>query len=128
MMNETTTPAAPAKAEPSAPAIPVRLTERAVTQVKEVIKNQKWEGYFFVVRVVPEGCNGLGYSMDLAKDSRPGDIVWEQDGVKLATDPMSNKYLSGTELDYVSTVQGSRFVFANPNAKSSCGCGTSFST
>ncbi len=110
------------------PDTPLRLTERAVAQVKDVIKAQKFEGYTFAVRVVPEGCNGLGYDINLHKETRPGDLIWEQDGVRLATDPMSSKYLQGTELDFVSTLQGARFTFSNPNAKSSCGCGTSFST
>ena len=54
-------------------------------------------------------------------------IVWEQDGVKIATDEMSQQYIGGTEVDYVSGLQGAGFKFNNPNAKSSCGCGSSFS-
>jgi iron-sulfur cluster assembly accessory protein len=104
------------------------LTERAIAQVKEVIKSQSFEGYFLTVRVVPAGCSGLGYDLNLMKESKPGDLIWEQDGVKLCTDPMSTTYLSGTEVDFVKTETGSGFKFSNPNAKSSCGCGTSFST
>ena len=106
----------------------LRLTDRAVAQVKEVIRAQKFEGYFFTVRVVPAGCNGLGYDLNMVKELKPGDVIWEQDGVKIATDPMSKKYLGGTEIDYATSVQGAGFKFSNPNAKSSCGCGTSFST
>jgi iron-sulfur cluster assembly protein len=104
-----------------------RLTERAVAQVKDIIKAQSFEGHFLTIRVVPAGCSGFGYDLNLSRESRPGDVVWEQDGVKIATDGMSLGYLNGTEVDYVSGLQGSGFKFHNPNAKSSCGCGSSFS-
>ena len=104
------------------------LTPRAIAQVKEVMKTQSFEGYFLTVRVVPAGCSGLGYDLNLMKETKPGDLVWEQDGVKLCTDPISTKYLNGTEVDFQSTETGAGFKFQNPNAKSSCGCGTSFST
>src|SRR5258708_7507174 len=95
------------------------LTPQAVTQVKEVIKAQGFEGYFLSVRVVPSGCSGFGYDLNLLKEIKPNDIVWEQDGVQIATDAISAKYLTGTEVDYVTTLQGSGFKFGNPNAKSS---------
>jgi iron-sulfur cluster assembly protein len=104
----------------------LRLTERAVTQVKSIIEAQGFEGHYLVVRVVPAGCNGFGYDLNLVKDHRPDDLVWEQDGVKIATDPMSVQYLNGTEVDFASGLQGAGFKFQNPNARSSCGCGTSF--
>ena len=131
METTTTTPTpatTPAPAWEATPHVPVRLTETAIAQVKEVIKAQGFEGYFFSIRVVPAGCSGLGYDLNLVKESKAGDAVWEQDGVKIATDPMSQQYLAGTEIDYVSAITGSGFKFNNPNAKSSCGCGTSFST
>lgn len=111
-----------------APAAPLILTPRAVAQVKEVIKAQGFEGYFLSVKVIPAGCSGLGYDLNLLKDTQPDDVVWEQDGVRIATDAMSTAYLGGTEVDYVSDMTASGFKFSNPNAKSSCGCGTSFST
>lgn len=104
------------------------LTPAAVQQVKDIIQAQKFEGYFLSVRVVPSGCSGLGYDLNLVKDTKAGDQTWEQDGVKMATDPMSSHHLAGTEIDYVTSLQGSGFKFKNPNAKSSCGCGSSFST
>jgi iron-sulfur cluster assembly accessory protein len=123
----TQTPA-PAPAWEATPHTPVRLTEAAVTQVKEVIKAQGFEGYYFSIRVTPAGCSGLGYDLNLVKEAKPNDHVWEQDGVRITTDALSSKYLLGTVVDYVSTVTGSGFKFNNPNAKSSCGCGTSFTT
>jgi iron-sulfur cluster assembly protein len=107
---------------------PLKMTEKAVAQVKEVIRAQGFEGYFLSIRVVPAGCSGLGYDLNLVKESKPNDVIWEQDGIKLATDPMSVRYLNGTEVDYVTSLQGAGFKFSNPNAKSSCGCGTSFTT
>ncbi len=120
---ETTTPT-PQTAPSTTPVI--RLTERALAQVKDVMKANQLEGFYFSVRVVPAGCSGLGYELNLAKDRQAADIVWEQDGVRIATDPLSSKYLAGTEVDFVSGLQGEGFKFNNPNAKSTCGCGSSF--
>ncbi|MCY1015303.1 MULTISPECIES: HesB/IscA family protein [Pyxidicoccus] len=129
-MESTTTTSAPgtATAPQATPGVAVRLTEAAINQVKAVIKAQGFEGYFFSIRVVPAGCSGLGYDLNLVKETKAGDAVWEQDGVKIASDAMSSQYLEGTEIDYVSAITGSGFKFNNPNAKSSCGCGTSFTT
>jgi iron-sulfur cluster assembly protein len=121
------TQTASATPETASTAHPLRMTEKAVAQVKEVIQAQGFEGYFLSIRVVPAGCSGLGYDLNLVKESKPNDVIWEQDGIKLATDPMSVRYLNGTEVDYVTSLQGAGFKFSNPNAKSSCGCGTSFS-
>lgn len=114
-----------AEAAPVAPVI--KLTAAAVQQVKDVIAQQGFHGYHLTVRVVPAGCSGLGYDLNLDKDGKPGDLLWEQDGLKLATDPMSRKYLDGTVVDYVKSDVAAGFKFENPKAKSSCGCGTSFS-
>jgi iron-sulfur cluster assembly protein len=120
--------AAPQEGTSAAPAGSLTLTPRAVQQVKDVMQQQGFEGYYLTVRVVPAGCSGLGYDLNLIKETKAGDVVWEQEGVRIATDPMSVRYLQGTEVDYVTSIQGSGFKFSNPNAKSSCGCGTSFST
>jgi iron-sulfur cluster assembly accessory protein len=126
MDSTTVTPSTPAVQ--ATPTHPVMLSEAAVKQVKEVIKAQGFEGYFFSIRVVPAGCSGLGYDLNLVKETKANDVTWEQDGVKIATDALSSKYLSGTTIDYVTSVTGAGFKFENPNAKSSCGCGTSFTT
>jgi iron-sulfur cluster assembly accessory protein len=126
-MDTTTTPAQNTPA-PQAQTSPVRLTEAAVAQVKKVIQDQGFQDYYFSIRVVPAGCSGLGYDLNMVRETKAGDLTWEQDGVKIATDALSNKYLAGTEIDFVSSVTGAGFKFNNPNAKSSCGCGTSFST
>ena len=103
------------------------LTERAVLQIKDVIEQQKLQDHYLTVRVVPAGCSGLGYDLNLVKDTKAGDLIWEQDGVKIATDALSVGYLKGTQVDYVKTDTTAGFKFENPNAKSSCGCGSSFS-
>lgn len=103
------------------------LTAKAVDQVKEVMKGQGYDGYTLTVRVVPAGCSGLGYDLNLMREGKPGDILFEQDGIKIATDPVSVKYLSGTQIDYQVNDTAAGFKFENPNAKSGCGCGSSFS-
>ena len=91
------------------------------------MQEQGFQGYYFSVRVVPAGCSGLGYDLNLVKEARSNDTVWEQDGIRIATDGLSARYLVGTVVDYVSSVTAAGFKFENPNAKQSCGCGTSFS-
>ncbi len=110
METTTTTPAAPstttAPAWEPTPLVPMRLTQGAIAQVREVIKAQGFEGYFFSIRVVPAGCSGLGYDLNLVKEAKPNDHVWEQDGVRITTDALSSKYLLGTEVDYVTSRDG----------------------
>jgi iron-sulfur cluster assembly protein len=125
---ETTPTLSNPTAAPGSPSPTVKLTEAALTQVKKVIQEQGFQGHFFSIRVVPAGCSGLGYDLNLVREAKPDDITWEQEGVKIATDALSSQYLSGTEIDYVSGLTGAGFKFNNPNAKSSCGCGTSFTT
>ena len=125
--SETLAPA-PATAPATAKRPIITVTAKAVEQLNLVIKEQGFEGHLVAIRVVPAGCSGLGYDLNLVKESKPGDLIWEQSGLKLCTDPVSQKYLTGTEMDYVVGPTASGFKFQNPNAKSSCGCGTSFST
>lgn len=128
---DATAAAVPAESAPTSAAAaetPFRLTAQAVAQVRLVCQQQGFQAHHLTVRVVPSGCSGFGYDLNLIKDARPGDLVWEQEGVKIATDGLSARYLQGTEVDYVSNLQGAGFKFLNPNAKSSCGCGSSFNT
>jgi len=112
--------------ESQSSSIPLHLTERAVTRIREIMKAQGFEGYYFTVRVSPGGCSGLNYDPQLVKEPRAGDVVWEQDGLKLATDPLSFRMIDGTEIDFAASIQAAGFKFSNPKAKASCGCGTSF--
>jgi iron-sulfur cluster assembly accessory protein len=106
---------------------PIVLTSKAVEMVKEAMTRENLAGYGIRVGVVGGGCSGFQYSMDFENEEREGDTVVEQEGVKLYVDPMSAMYLQGVTIDYVVGLQGAGFKFNNPNAKSTCGCGQSFS-
>src|SRR5438270_12686199 len=113
---------------PSEPQTPVRLTDRAAAMVRETIERENLQGSGLRVAVVGGGCSGFQYSLDIEKDERAGDMVFEAKGVKCFVDPMSSMYLLGVEVDYVEGQFGqSGFSFKNPNAKHTCGCGSSFS-
>jgi iron-sulfur cluster assembly accessory protein len=121
---ETSTPQSSA----SHPHTPVRLTDRAAAMVRETIERENLAGSGLRVAVVGGGCSGFQYSLDIDKDERAGDSIFEINGVKVFVDPMSSMYLMGVEIDYVEGQYGqSGFSFKNPNAKSTCGCGSSFS-
>ena len=90
------------------------------------MKQEGQEGACLSIRVTPNGCSGLGYDLSFGP-ARPGDVTWDQDGVAITTDPMSAAHLAGTVVDYVSTLEGAGFKFKNPQAKHTCGCGSSFS-
>ena len=104
---------------------PVSLTRAACEAIKTAMTEQKLTT--LRVGVVPGGCSGFSYDLELVNDSRPGDFAFEQDGVKVIVDAMSAQYLKGVSIDFVTSVKGSGFKFSNPNAQSSCGCGSSFS-
>ena len=124
---ETQTQTAEAKTS-TQPPTPVRLTDKAAAMVRETIERENLQGSGLRVAVVGGGCSGFQYSLDIEKDERPGDMVFEASGVKCFVDPMSSMYLLGVEVDYVEGQFGqSGFAFKNPNAKHTCGCGSSFS-
>ncbi len=105
----------------------VKLSLRAAEKVKAIRAEEKIEdGYGLRLKVMGGGCSGFSY--DLFFD-QPQEIdqVFESQGVRMVCDQMSLMYLAGTEIDYVESVQGSGFKFTNPNVKSTCGCGSSFS-
>ena len=110
-----------------APTNPIVLTAKAVEMVKDAIAREGLEGHGIRVGVQGGGCSGFQYSMDFEKEPRADDMVFEQEGVRLYIDPMSSMYLQGVTIDYVIGLQGAGFKFDNPNAKSTCGCGSSFS-
>jgi iron-sulfur cluster insertion protein len=106
---------------------PITLTAKAVEMVKEAIEKEGLAGWGIRVGVVGGGCSGFQYSMDFEKESKDGDLSFEQDGIRLYLDPMSSMYLQGVTVDYVVGLQGAGFKFTNPNARTTCGCGSSFS-
>jgi iron-sulfur cluster assembly accessory protein len=106
----------------------VVLTDKAVEMVKDAMTREGLAGYGIRVGVVGGGCSGFQYSMDFEESAKAGDITVEQSGIKLFVDSMSSMYLQGVTIDYVVGLQGAGFKFNNPNAKNTCGCGSSFST
>jgi iron-sulfur cluster assembly accessory protein len=124
---DATLTASTARSTEAPPANPIVLTAKAVEMVKDAIAREGLAGHGIRVGVLGGGCSGFQYAMDFEKDPKPDDFTLEQDGVKLFVDPMSHMYLQGVTIDYVVGVQGAGFKFDNPNAKSTCGCGSSFS-
>lgn len=107
----------------------ITLTERAATELSDLIKTNDKENSALRVWVAGGGCSGLSYGMAL-DDNAPEaeDQVFEQSGLKIYVDPISLNYMTGASVDYVDDVLGGGFKIENPNAVSSCGCGSSFST
>ena len=103
------------------------LTEKAAKQVKELMKAQSLENVYLRMGVKGGGCSGLSYSLEFDSELGPHDKEFEIDGIKVVVDKKSYLYLNGTTLDYVKQGLTGGFTFVNPQAKSSCGCGTSFS-
>ncbi|HEY6100989.1 MAG TPA: iron-sulfur cluster insertion protein ErpA [Anaeromyxobacter sp.] len=106
---------------------PITLTPKAIEMVKDAIQREGLAGWGIRVGVVGGGCSGFQYSMDFEKEPKDGDMAFVQDGVRLYVDPMSSMYLQGVTVDYVVGLQGAGFKFSNPNARTTCGCGSSFS-
>ena len=105
----------------------IQLTEKAMSEIRKIMsQNNIPETYGLRVGVKGGGCSGLSYSLGFDKEARTGDKVVSKDGVQLFVDPKSLFYLSGTELDYTDGLNGRGFVFNNPNASKTCGCGSSF--
>jgi iron-sulfur cluster assembly protein len=104
----------------------VQLTEVAAGKVKEIMGQQNPAPTALRVAVVGGGCSGFSYHMAFDNQENPSDNVYECGGVKLLVDQMSEMYLDGVSIDYIETLEGAGFKFNNPNVKSTCGCGSSF--
>lgn len=103
------------------------VTERAATKVKEMIAQENRDDLKLRVYITGGGCSGFQYGFSFDEARTEGDMEIEKDGVKVLVDPMSYQYLAGAELDYQEDLMGSQFVIRNPNAATTCGCGSSFS-
>ena len=112
----------------TAPTMTLELTETAAEEVKKFMAGEEGlpETAGLRVRVVPGGCSGFQYSLNIEEDSRQGDYVLDENGVRLFIDMFSAQYLNGVKIDYVTGMMGSGFTFSNPNATGGCGCGSSF--
>ncbi len=105
----------------------VHLTEAAVKQVKNLMEEQNLQNVVLRMGVKGGGCSGLSYSLEFDAEVGPHDKVFDVDGIRVVMDAKSYLYLIGITLDYVTQGLTGGFTFLNPKAKSTCGCGTSFS-
>ena len=99
----------------------------AATKVKELIRDEGNDALMLRVFISGGGCSGFQYGFTFDEKIGDGDTIIENEGVKLLVDPMSFQYLSGAEIDYSEGMEGAQFVIRNPNATTTCGCGSSFS-
>ena len=127
-MSTNTTTTETAAGAPMAPSMTLIVTEPAAAEIQKFMAGEEGlpETAGLRVRVVPGGCSGFQYSLNIEEESRQGDFILNEKGVRLFVDMFSAQYLNGVQIDYVSGVMGSGFTFTNPNATGSCGCGTSF--
>jgi iron-sulfur cluster assembly protein len=122
-MESTTTP------QPATSGVSVNLTERAAEEVRKFIAAEQVpvETAGLRVSVLPGGCSGFKYSLNIEERALEDDMVIETGAVRVLVDGFSAQYINGVTIDYTSSMQGSGFTFHNPNASGGCGCGTSFS-
>ena len=105
----------------------LKITDKAQGKVKEILDSQQEQYAGLRVQIVGGGCSGFQYQMGFEKQANGGDEILELNGFKVFVDKGSMIYLDGTEIDFKDEIMGRGFVFNNPNATSSCGCGSSFS-
>jgi iron-sulfur cluster insertion protein len=114
-------------AVPAAPPLPLVFTEAAANKVKELIDEEGNPALKLRVFVQGGGCSGFQYGFTFDEEVNEDDTAMEKNGVQLLIDAMSFQYLMGAEIDYKDDLEGAQFVIKNPNATSTCGCGSSFS-
>lgn len=105
----------------------IKVSDNAKKQALRLMEDEGQEGYFIRVGVKGGGCSGLMYELDFDNKVHEADKEIEDNGIKVVVDKKSYLYLVGTELDYSGGLNGKGFVFKNPNADRTCGCGESFS-
>lgn len=105
----------------------IKVTENAAAKVKALIADEGNDALKLRVYVTGGGCSGFQYGFTFDENINDGDTALEKDGVTFLVDPLSYQYLLGSELDYTEGLQGAQFVIRNPNASTTCGCGSSFS-
>ncbi|MDX1443128.1 MAG: iron-sulfur cluster insertion protein ErpA [Gammaproteobacteria bacterium] len=116
----------PNSANSSAPP-PLLFTDSAARKVRELIEEEQNENLKLRVFVTGGGCSGFQYGFTFDEEAAEDDAHVENGGVTLLVDPMSFQYLMGAEIDYKEDLEGAQFVIRNPNASTTCGCGSSFS-
>ncbi|MCB1857561.1 MAG: iron-sulfur cluster insertion protein ErpA [Gammaproteobacteria bacterium] len=106
--------------------VPLVFTSAAAAKVSSLIEEEGNPGLMLRIYIQGGGCSGFQYGFTFDEEVKEGDSTVVTDGVTLLIDPMSLQYLSGAEVDYTEGLQGSQFVIRNPNASTTCGCGSSF--
>ena len=106
---------------------PMIFTDNAADKVKALIENEGNDQLKLRVYVTGGGCSGFQYGFKFDENVNEGDTAIEHNGVTMVVDPLSFQYLVGSEVDYIEGLQGAQFVIKNPNATTTCGCGSSFS-
>lgn len=107
--------------------VPFAVSERAAARIAEIVADQPSGPQMLRVAVLAGGCSGFQYSFELTEAPDAEDRVVSRDGARVVVDPASLDLLAGAELDFTDALMGAHFTVRNPNATSSCGCGTSFS-
>ena len=105
----------------------VVFTASAAARVRELMQDEDSDDLKLRVFITGGGCSGFQYGFTFDEGTEEGDAVVDRDGVTLLVDPMSLQYLEGAEIDYKEDASGAQFVIRNPNASTTCGCGSSFS-
>ena len=105
---------------------PVTLTENAVSEVRRIMSTNNIKGAGLRIGIVGGGCAGFTYTLNFDNEVKADDQTYEVDGLKVIIDTKSALYLEGTTIDYTTGLSGGGFKFSNPQAKGSCGCGSSF--
>ncbi|MGB5621294.1 MAG: iron-sulfur cluster insertion protein ErpA [Gammaproteobacteria bacterium] len=111
---------------PRAPSVPLIFTDAAASKVSELMKEEENPELKLRVFISGGGCSGFQYGFTFDEKIEDGDVRVENGGVTLLVDPMSVQYLMGAEIDYREDLEGAQFVIRNPNATTTCGCGSSF--
>jgi iron-sulfur cluster insertion protein len=105
----------------------IRVSSSAAEKVRSLIEEEENSDLKLRVYITGGGCAGFSYGFSFDEAVNDEDTVIEQDGITVLVDPMSFQYLAGSQVDYKEGLQGSQFVISNPNASTTCGCGSSFS-
>ena len=104
----------------------ITVTESAASKIKDLLAEENKAESGLRVFVQGGGCSGFQYGLMIEENGGVGDQTYESNGIKLYVDPVSLSYLKGAEVDFVDTITGGGFTIKNPNATSTCGCGSSF--
>ena len=107
--------------------VPLSFSDSAANKVKQLIEEEGNPDLKLRVFVTGGGCSGFQYGFTFDEVQNDDDAIMQKNGVTLLIDPMSYQYLTGAEIDYQENLEGAQFVIKNPNAQSTCGCGSSFS-